>query len=302
MGGRIDVQSTLGRGSTFSFELSFPVTADEIADCETASALVGHRLLIVDRDEARGRGLARVVRRLGARYETAPSVGEALARLRHAADGGDPFRALLLSHPNPGSTTARVLRTISEDPVAAGTPVLLAVEEDEAGARGLAAAGVLTRPIDQTALKAALLSLDVDSDSAAPPKSKAPAHPTARILLVEDNKVNQKLVLALLARDDYHADVAENGFEAVEAIQRGVYGLILMDCQMPGMDGYEATRRIRAMNGDAASVPIVALTANAMEGDRDRCLDAGMDDYLGKPLRGEDLRMVLERWSPKARH
>jgi CheY-like chemotaxis protein len=127
----------------------------------------------------------------------------------------------------------------------------------------------------------------------------APAEPAlspARILVAEDNPVNQQLARAMLRRFGYQADAAGNGQEAVDSALAMPYDLVLMDCQMPVMDGFEATRIIREREGATRHTRIVAVTANAMEGDRERCLAAGMDDYLAKPFRAGDLRRVLERW------
>jgi CheY-like chemotaxis protein len=113
--------------------------------------------------------------------------------------------------------------------------------------------------------------------------------------VVEDNAVNRKLTLALLQRFGHRADVACNGREAVEAVEDGAYDLVIMDCQMPEMDGFEATRRIRELEADGPRLPILAMTANAMEGDRERCLAAGMDDYVTKPIRPARLREAVDR-------
>jgi CheY-like chemotaxis protein len=133
---------------------------------------------------------------------------------------------------------------------------------------------------------------------AQPPRRALPA----RILVAEDNLVNMKLAVAQLARLGHTADTAANGVEALEAMQRAVYDVVLMDCQMPLMDGFVATAEIRRLEGDDRHTTVIAMTANALPGDREACLDSGMDDYLPKPVRVDDLRMVLERWLPSAVH
>jgi CheY-like chemotaxis protein len=131
-------------------------------------------------------------------------------------------------------------------------------------------------------------------------QSNASRFVTARILVVEDNRTNQRVAQKMLEGLGYTADLQANGQLGVEAHAAAPYDLILMDCQMPVMDGYEASRAIRALSGEARHVPIIALTANALEGDRERCLAAGMNDYLTKPLKRERLRTALEEWLPAA--
>jgi CheY-like chemotaxis protein len=167
----------------------------------------------------------------------------------------------------------------------------------------------LTKPVKAKALRDALCSV---LDPATPPhradravlasrenglgRARDDAE-AVRILLVEDNVVNQRVALRLLDRMGYRADLASNGLEAVEAVKRQEYDVVLMDVHMPEMDGYEATAEIRRMEGSTRHTEIVAMTANAMAGDREQCLKAGMDDYVAKPVRAEELRAVLERWA-----
>ena len=121
-----------------------------------------------------------------------------------------------------------------------------------------------------------------------------------KVLVAEDNKVNQKVVMGMLKKLGYEADLVENGKDAVDAIELNDYLLVLMDCQMPEMDGYEATRRIRQISGKRHYTPIVAITANAMLGDKEKCLDAGMDGYMSKPVKMDLLQEVLGQWCKKA--
>lgn len=120
-----------------------------------------------------------------------------------------------------------------------------------------------------------------------------------KVLVAEDNRINQKVVLGMLKKLGYEADLVENGKAAVVAIQNNDYAMVLMDCQMPEMDGYEATRQIRKLGGTAQSIPVVALTANAMMGDREKCLNAGMDDYMAKPVRMDLLKQTLGVWTSR---
>jgi CheY-like chemotaxis protein len=121
---------------------------------------------------------------------------------------------------------------------------------------------------------------------------------TPRVLIAEDNPVNQRVAKRLLEHLGLRADIASNGHEVIESLARQAYALVLMDCQMPELDGFEATARIRSAEDEGYRIPIIAMTASAMRGDRERCLEAGMDDYVSKPVRIEALRDVLERWLP----
>ena len=139
-------------------------------------------------------------------------------------------------------------------------------------------------------------SSDTPPEITRPTLSQSPTASTMRLLLAEDNPVNQKVACKLLEKFGYSVDVASNGQEAVAAHERMRYPLIFMDCQMPEVDGFEATALIRKMEGGSGHTPIVAMTANAIQGDRERCLAAGMDDYVAKPVRQKDLQAVLDRW------
>ncbi len=176
----------------------------------------------------------------------------------------------------------------------------------------------LTKPVRQSKLYDAIATmmgaLPVEEEAEGRPAHEAPivtrynleeakAHTRERrarahVLVAEDNAVNQKVAVRMLERLGYQADVAADGLEAIEALSRIRYAAVLMDVQMPEMGGYEATNEIRRREGSERHTPIIAMTANAMQGDRERCLAAGMDDYVSKPVRIEDLRSVIERWLP----
>jgi len=182
---------------------------------------------------------------------------------------------------------------------------------DPAVSEQLALAAVLTKPVRRSGLRRALsagFSLELDPPAPLPSRSEEEtgSEPSdglgservsgVSILLVEDNPVNQKLAIAMLKRLGHRVDLACNGREAVEATERRGYDLVLMDCQMPEMDGFEATRRIREYEGEGEHQLVVAMTANAMVGDRERCLEAGMDDYVSKPVSLERIQGLLEQW------
>jgi CheY-like chemotaxis protein len=165
-------------------------------------------------------------------------------------------------------------------------------------------AGSLSKPLRQSqmykCLNMALGYADAAGDTETATDSSEPGFPCqgARILLAEDNSINQKVAQSMLNRLGYKADVVANGLEAVRALELINYDLVLMDCLMPELDGYEATAMIRGDHSKVCdhSVPIIAMTANAMQGDREKCLEAGMDDYLAKPLKKDDLAVMLEKW------
>jgi CheY-like chemotaxis protein len=201
-------------------------------------------------------------------------------------------------------------RAIQADPLLAPLPLILLTSLAHRGhatlAQEMGIRACLTKPVRRSQLLDCVATvLDISTTAAVPPipptqqlstGDSRPARPP--ILVAEDNIVNQKVAVRLLEKLGYHADVAANGHEAVAALARVPYALVLMDVQMPDMDGYAATAEIRQREGAAGHTPIIAMTANALEGDREKCLAAGMDDYLSKPVRAADLQAILERWLP----
>jgi CheY-like chemotaxis protein len=201
-----------------------------------------------------------------------------------------------------GQTLAREIRKHRD---ARALPLVLfsSLGRREAGLEGAEFAAYLTKPLKQSQLFDTLISLVAERAPAVQPQPPAPARPKLdpemasrlprRILLAEDNAVNQKLALRLLGQMGYRADVAGNGLEALDALGRQTYDVVLMDVQMPEMDGLEATRQIRTRWQRAQGPHIIAMTANAMQGDREMCLAAGMDDYISKPIRVDELVRAL---------
>jgi PAS domain S-box-containing protein len=310
MGGEIGVDSVPGQGSTFRFTVRLeraPAGATDTA-ADTA-ALRGARALIVD-DNATNRVFLREQLRVwGVEAEEAADGPTAHERLRAAAAAGAVHQVALLDMQMPGMDGLELARAIKDDPDLAGVKLLLLSSWAEAGHNGDGhEAGIdarLLKPIRASRLLAQLVALLGRGSTAAPlsPKRTAPEPPaspptrSARILVAEDNAVNQKLIARILEKKGHRVDVVGNGREAVDAVMKVGYDLVLMDVQMPEMDGLEATRRIRAADRPAvARIPIIALTANAMQGDQERCLSAGMDDYLSKPVKPADLTATLDRW------
>ena len=322
MGGLINVQSAPGDGSTFDFTVLLAVSA-QTAPAVIPPDLRGIRVLVVDDYPPSRLAVTKSLTSWSCRWTEAASAQDAMSLLDEAARRGDPFAAAVIDVRTPGTNGTQLAAQIGRSPVLAGTALigLVALGGERAldGAADLFAVSV-DKPVRAPRLLEALLLALASRDEArprattpvrkrvsgAPPVSGvgigAPAANMGlaeplRVLLAEDNPVNQLVAQNLLGKLGAHVDVVVNGEEAIEALCRMHYDLVLMDCQMPVMDGFEATRRIR----DRASgvldplIPIVAMTANAMRGDRERCLDAGMNDYLSKPVSPQELRTLVTR-------
>jgi signal transduction histidine kinase/DNA-binding response OmpR family regulator len=305
MGGVMSVESRPGHGSEFRFTVHAS-TADSAVPSRrelrgTQPTLEGKRVLVVDDNDTNRRILGAYLDAWGMRVRMTGSPREALAWI----DAGEPFDLGILDMHMPEMDGVALARGIREHRTAAALPLLLftSLGRREAGAESVGFSAHLTKPIKPSMLFDALAGIVAGQptriDKRTPSRLQtdpelAQRHPL-RILVAEDNVVNQKLALRLLEQMGYRADVAANGLEAVEAIERQPYDLVLMDVQMPEMDGFEASREItRRWPGDDRP-RIVAMTANAMQGDRELCLAAGMDDYISKPLRVDELVGALER-------
>jgi CheY-like chemotaxis protein len=231
--------------------------------------------------------------------------------LKAATAAGKAFDAALLDLRMPVQDGAALAQQIKQDPAVGGTVLVLMSSLGQRGDAKRAAAagfsGYLTKPIRRQHLHDCLaLALGRAAASDYPPSHIITRHTIAearrgkvRILVAEDNAVNQKVSMAILKKLGYKSDAVANGLEAIAALRNVPYDLVLMDCQMPELDGYEASRRIREQQAPWASIPIIAVTANAMEGDRARCLDAGMNDYVSKPVTAGAVAAALEKWLPK---
>jgi CheY-like chemotaxis protein len=235
---------------------------------------------------------------------------EALGVLRDAEAGGQVFDAILLDYHMPGMDGIDFSRRLQADPVLCRIPRILLSSSGRLNAgeaQGAGLSGSLAKPVRARQLYEAITHALGKEVAPQPAEPKAPVvreKRTARLLLVEDNPVNQKVALVTLRRLGYEVDLAGNGVEALEISARQRYDLVFMDCQMPEMDGFEATRALRKREQEMPlpRTPIIALTANALEGDREQCIAAGMDDYLTKPFKREQLEAILDRWLavPKA--
>ena len=304
MGGRIGVDSTPGEGSTFWFEVSLPEVEGPDHSQAVLEDLQGLEVLVVD-DNATNRQILEIhLRHWGLQPRPAAGVEEALAQAR--AHPG--CRLVLTDYEMPGGNGLDLCRRFVEEGLLSGAPrILLTSSAQPLDGEELQRLGIrrtLFKPVRQMALREAMAGVlggEETGGSAVPQAAAAPAAAAlaGRLLVAEDNPVNQKLARRLLERLGFEVEIAGHGRQAVERAREGGWTAILMDCQMPEMDGYEATREIRRMPA-GRSIPIIAMTANALQGDREKCLAAGMDDYLTKPIRRDALLEVLGKWARAA--
>ena len=311
MGGQIGVKSARGVGSTFWFTATFEKQVGEIQRAmEVSEDLRGIKALVVDDHHTNRLLITSLLEAWGLQYGEAVDGDSALSSLRQAAQNGAPYQMALLDMQMPEMDGETLGGLIKADPRLRDTVLIMITSLGQRGDakrfQEIGFAGYLTKPVrhDQLrdCLSLALGSNGKKSGSAVPRfitrHTIAESHKSrVRILVVEDNATNQKVALAMLAKLGYRADIAENGKEAILATRKIDYDLILMDCQMPEMDGYEATRRIR--RSKARAVPIIAMTAHAMKQDREKCFENGMDDYITKPVSSAALAKVLEKWLVK---
>ncbi len=300
MGGRMWVESEVGKGSTFHFSIEVEALAAKPRPWLAAGtgSLAGKRLLVVDDNATNRRILLGLAQGWGLAACAVGSGAEALLLLRQ----GEAFDAAVLDMHMPEMDGVELAKKIRElrDPRQLPLVLLSSVGQREVMEhRDLFAAG-LTKPAKPAQLFEVLARvLEVAVPGAAEPAKPVPAQPTARserLLLAEDNAVNQKVALLMLSKLGYRADVAANGIEVLEAVRRQPYDVILMDVQMPEMDGLAAAMRLRTLYPDRAVRPwIIALTANAMQGDRELAVASGMDDYISKPFKTEELAAAVER-------
>ena len=305
MNGEIGLESAPGKGSTFWFTAQIekqPAGASE-AGTARAGSLRGIHALIVDDNATNRKILHHRLTQWGMEKEEAASGVEALEALRRRAREGRPFQLAILDMQMPAMDGWMLAKTIKADPEIAETRLVMMTsldrQQDAAAMHALGLDTYLTKPVKQAHLFECLSK--VMSDPAAPveqPSKRKPVSDAAvpnglRVLIAEDNIVNQKVAAGQIRKLGCQPDVVSNGLEVLKALEAADYDLVLMDCQMPEMDGYEATALLRIKEGQARHTIVVAMTAHAIEGDREKCLAAGMDDYLSKPVQFEELREVI---------
>jgi CheY-like chemotaxis protein len=306
MGGRIGVFSELGQGSSFWVELTFAKQLGAHADTRGGpAALSGVRVLVVDDYEVNRRIYCEHLRAWGCVPAHAASGAAALAALRAAADTA-PYQLVLLDMCMPEMDGEMTARAIKSTAALAAVPVILlssmGTHEPLADLRAKGFVAALTKPVRQAHLLDAISRALCDEDGARAERDQAAPDPQMplglRVLLVEDNPVNCKVALRLLARLGCQTTVAENGLQAVAAAANAAYDIVLMDVQMPEMDGFEATAEIRRREARVGGhVPILAMTARAMESDRERCLAIGMDGFISKPVKADALAAELSAYA-----
>jgi PAS domain S-box-containing protein len=315
MQGQIGVASTPGRGAAFWFTILLEKQPFDIPKEEPAkiTALNGLRTLIVDDSATNRKIIQRYTVAWGMCSEQAHDGRTALDALRTATTTGNPYDLILLDYQMPEMDGFMLAREIQKDPAIAGPRMILLTSWDRRFSReelnNCGIVRMLVKPIRQQDLLGALLRcvrISHDTHPGLDTRTTPPINPPSteplktkkrtalRILVAEDNIVNQHVSVRILKNLGYDADIAANGLEVIDALQRQPYDVIFMDGQMPELDGYEATRRVRR-DFQHRRIHIVAMTANAMHGDRERCLDAGMDDYISKPTRPDDIAAALER-------
>jgi CheY-like chemotaxis protein len=292
----------VGSGSEFSFTLRLPLEAVQVAARATVS-LGGRRLLVVDDNETNRRIVRDMLGAEGMAVHEASRADAGLEALRRAARAGTPYDLAILDAQMPDQDGFELATAVRADRALKETRLLILTSAGQKGdgerCRQLGIQAYLTKPIARADLVEAVGTVLAGTASAPGAAELVTRHSIAesrhalRILLAEDNPVNQQVATAMLLKRGHHVDVVGNGREAVDAVAQEAYDLVLMDIQMPEMDGFEATEKIRALP-QGRSLPIIALTAHALSGERERCLARGMTGYLAKPFKAHDLFAAVE--------
>jgi two-component system, sensor histidine kinase and response regulator len=305
MSGELTASSRPGEGSTFRFTAAFGVsTADRPTRRRRCSLPEGLRILIVD-DSAANREILRAsLQSRVTRCDEAESGEDAIVLMHSAAGAGEPYELVVFDFHMGGMNGVELALAIRKSPSLrlARLVMLTSTATHRAAAREAEIDAYLTKPVRRAALLETVAEVLTPHSERPTPVAPAPlvpepaTAPGARVLVAEDNPVNQLVIKGMLDKRGYESDLVGDGREALARLEAREHAAVFMDIQMPEIDGLEATARIRAREAAGEHLPIIAMTASAMEGDRERCLQAGMDDYLAKPLRPDELDAVLERW------
>ena len=309
MGGEIGVTSTPGQGAEFWFTARFARPEGALPEPQQPANLKRAHILVVDDNATNREVLITQLQAWGVRAEAASDGPTALLLLARAAAAGDPFQTAILDMQMPGMDGATLGQTIKADAALNGIRLVmltsLGQHGDSAQMLRLGFAACLTKPARRAELLQSLLaSTSAVAPAAAARMAPKPSRDGYQILLAEDNITNQEVAVGLLKKLGLHVDPVGNGAEAIRALQNQPYDLVLMDVQMPELDGLAATRRIRSTESGVLNpfIPIIAMTAHAMRGDRETCLASGMDDYLAKPVTFHSLSTMMDKWLPAQPH
>ncbi|MDR3572761.1 MAG: response regulator [Anaerolineaceae bacterium] len=306
MGGEIGVDSQAGYGSTFWFTTPLEILAGQDGEEDKAGKeLKGVRVLLAADNPTNRQIITRMLEGLHCEVVSISNGIDVIPALFRGLLTNSPYHVFMMDLQLPGMDGVDVLKAIRNEPLTRDTRVVLITSirkhNELNNFTELGYSGYLQKPIKQSQLQDVLkyamgLSATLEDHTKRPMVELRPSR-SLTILLAEDNEINQKVASMLLTRSGHKVDLANNGMEALEAYSKNSYDLILMDVQMPDMDGLEATKQIRLLEGNKRHVPIIAMTAHAMPGDRQRCLDAGMEDYITKPLDTRKLYQVIEYWT-----
>ena len=320
MGGEIAVESAVGAGSTFSFTLSLPLDREAPIEPPAPGNLADVPVLVLHRNDKVRSVVVEQIAACGARATGVGTGAAAVSELHAAREAGRPYGIAVVAYDVPDMAVEAIATVIKSDPALRPTVlVMLTTLGQQGDAERLRAVGFdayLTRPsrpsqladvlsavwsVKQNGVREVFVTRHTVSESRVVEASAAAPPTRGRVLVAEDNTVNQRAAARMLEVLGCTVDVAGNGREALQKLEANAYDLVLMDCQMPEMDGYEATREIRRRESRSGSrITVVAMTAHALPGDRERCFEAGMDDFVAKPIRKELISEVIDRHLPRA--
>lgn len=314
MNGKIGVESEAGKGSTFWFTACFEKATKSGADEKVPiDELRDKRVLIVDDNESSCRAFKSMLTSWKCRVNAVANPGHTLKILKKANAAGDPFHIVLLDKMIGGAGSLTIGKKIKNDPGLGDTNLILLASIGERGDAALfreaGFSAYLTKPVKQYQVRDALLMVLGKKITDKPARKELITKYTieearekeARILVVDDDRLCRKIALKMLEKLGYQPEIVDNGREAVKRLESARYDMLLLDCQMPEMDGFEVTGTIRDKKSPVLDhkIPIIAMTAGAIKGDRERCLNAGMDDYISKPVNIAELSETIKRWLPK---